>query len=84
MSVLATAPDGFAAFVVGLFYVVEVSEVAGFVGLYELACRPHRAVVIDREACHMSGGRSRFSQGWIYGESFSQIGRAMDHLKLLV
>lgn len=47
MSVLATAPYGFAVFVVRFFDIVEVAEVAGVVGLYELACRPHRAVVVD-------------------------------------
>jgi hypothetical protein len=47
MSVLATASDCFAVFVVGFLYIVEISEVAGFVGLYEFACRPHGAVMID-------------------------------------
>jgi hypothetical protein len=47
MSILTPTPDDFAVFVVRFLYIVEVSEVAGFVGLYELSCRPHRAVVVD-------------------------------------
>lgn len=60
MSILATAPDGFAVFVVRLFDVVEVSEVARLIGLYEFACCPHRAVMVDREAWNMSAGRLYF------------------------
>lgn len=58
MSILATAPDGFAVLVVRLLHIVKVSEVAGFVGLYEFACRPHGTVVVDREALQMSAWRS--------------------------
>lgn len=84
MSILATAPDGFAAFVVRLFYVVEISEVAGFVGFYQFACRPHRAVVVDREASNMSAGLSCFLRRRGYRKGVSQIGRAVDYLEFLV
>jgi hypothetical protein len=43
---------------VRLLHIVKVSEVAGFVGLYEFACRPHGTVVVDREALQMSAWRS--------------------------